>query len=207
MNLIPGQIYHVYNRGNNKQQIFYEEANYYYFLEKTKKYLVPYCEILGYSLMPNHFHLMIYANEITTLPYKKTNRLPHRKRKPRLEMSLFSWGLQQLLSSYSKGINKRFHRTGSLFQQNTKAKMTSNEAHLEDYSLWCFLYILNNPKAAGLVKSAEEYKFSSYQEFLGKSLHSICNIELAKELLSLDLNEIFLNKDFEIPSDVLKRIF
>lgn len=207
MNLLPGQIYHVFNRGNNKQQIFYEEDNYKYFLEKMRKYLVPYCDLLVYSLMPNHFHLMICANEITNLPYRRTNRLPHRKRKPHVKMSLFSWGLQQLLSSYSKGINKQFNRTGSLFQQNTRCKRTSSDSILEDYSLWCFIYIHNNPKKAGLVNSPEDYKFSSYQEFLGMSPCPICNVELARKLLSLDLNELFNLKEVEIPSAIKKRLF
>ena len=85
--------------------------------------------------------------------------------------------------------------------------MTSSDSHIEDYSLWCFIYINNNAEVAGLVKSAEEYKFSSCQEFLGKSSFSICNVEMAKELLSLDLNEVFVKRTCEIPSEVIKRIF
>ena len=207
MKLSPNQIYHVYNRGNNKQQIFFERENYLYFLEKVKKYLVPYCHILEYTLMPNHFHFMIYPNGKTNLPFIKTKRLPHRKRKPHVKMTLFSWGLQQLLSSYTKGINKRFNRTGSLFQQNTKSKMTSSDSHLEDYSVWCFIYIHNNPKSAGIVSLPEDYEFSSIQEFLGKRKNPICNIPLARKLLSLDENEILKSKEIEIPPDVLKRIF
>jgi putative transposase len=207
MELNPNEIYHVYNRGNNKQQIFFDVENYYYFLEKAKKYLVPYCDILAFSLMPNHFHFMIHANEKTNLPFRKTTSLPNRKKKPKIKMTIFSRGLQQLLSSYTKGINKRFNRTGSLFQQNTKWKRTSSDAHAEDYSVWCFIYIHNNPKVAGLVNTPEDYEFTSYQDFIGKRTDSICNIQLAKELLSLDENEIFIKKGIEVPPDVLKQIF
>jgi putative transposase len=204
--LNPNEIYHIYNRGNKKQQIFYEEENYRYFLKKVRKYLVPYCDILAYSLMPNHFHFMIYVNEVTNLPFRKTNRLPERKKKPRVNMTLFSWGLQQLLSSYAKGINKRFNRTGSLFQQNTKSKKTSSDLFSEDYSLWCFIYINNNPKLAGLVNSSEDYEFASFKDFLGMRPDPICNISLAKKLLSLDENELFTKQEIELPADILKHI-
>src|SRR5688500_15836480 len=136
MKLLTNQIYHVYNRGNNKQQIFFEEENYRYFLKKVQTFLCPYCDILAYSLMPNHFHFLIHANELTNTPYRRIKLPPRKKRtKPIVKMTLFSRGLQLLLSSYSKGINKRYNRTGSLFQQNTKAKQTSNEYFLQDYTL------------------------------------------------------------------------
>ncbi len=207
MKLSPNQIYHVYNRGNNKQLIFYENANYHFFLEKVRRYLVPYCDILAYNLMPNHFHFMIHANEKTNIPYRRSNRLPRTNKKPPVKMTLFSWGLQQLLSSYAKSINKKFYRTGSLFQQNTKSKRTSSDVLLEDYSLWCFMYIHNNPKLAGLVNAPEEYEFGSFKDYIKASPNTICNITLAKELLSFDLNDLLMGPEIEIPSDIVKHIF
>jgi len=207
MELKPNQIYHVYNRGNNKQLIFFEKENYQFFLDKVRRYLAPYCDILAYSLMPNHFHFMIHANEKTNIPYRRTNRLPRTNKKAPIKMTLFSWGLQQLLSSYAKSINKKFNRTGSLFQQNTKAKMTSSDIFLEDYSLWCFIYIHNNPKSAGLVHSSGDYEYGSLKDFLNERSDSICNISLAKELLSIDLNDLFRDMEVQIPTDIKKRIF
>src|SRR5687767_5946730 len=176
MNLKTNQIYHIYNRGNNRHPIFFEEENYSYFLKKVKKFLAPYCDFLAYSLMPNHFHFLIHANELTCRPYKRVKLPPERKTKPIVKMTLFSYGLKQLLSSYSKGINARYGRTGSLFQQNTKSKLTSSDSFLDDYSLCCFLYIHNNPKTAGLVEHPQDYLYSSYQEYLEEDCESICNI-------------------------------
>jgi putative transposase len=55
MTIEPHQLYHVYNRGNNKQKIFFEKENALDFLRRIRKYLSPNCEILAYCLMPNHF--------------------------------------------------------------------------------------------------------------------------------------------------------
>ncbi|PWS31653.1 hypothetical protein DF947_13790 [Pedobacter paludis] len=63
MNFNGGTVYHIYNRGNNSQQIFFNNDNYLFFLRKLKKELLPFCNLLCYCLMPNHFHLMIVTNE------------------------------------------------------------------------------------------------------------------------------------------------
>ncbi|MFA5463901.1 MAG: hypothetical protein WC265_07490, partial [Dysgonamonadaceae bacterium] len=62
MQFEQGYIYHIYNQGNNRQRIFFREENYTFFLQKMKKYLLPYCDILAWCLMPNHFHWMVYVH-------------------------------------------------------------------------------------------------------------------------------------------------
>jgi putative transposase len=59
-------LYHIYNRGNNKQTIFFTRENYLYFLNKIKKYISPHCNIIAWCLMPNHFHFLIQGTEDTT---------------------------------------------------------------------------------------------------------------------------------------------
>lgn len=63
MHLIAGEFYHVYNRGNNKQPIFFKDENYLFFLKKMREQLLPCSDIVAYCLTPNHFHLLIQANE------------------------------------------------------------------------------------------------------------------------------------------------
>ena len=62
MHFEDGNLYHVYNQGNNKNQVFIEVEDYYYFLRLIRK-VYPVTEIIAYNLMPNHFHVMLYADK------------------------------------------------------------------------------------------------------------------------------------------------
>jgi putative transposase len=65
MQFEPNNIYHIYNRGNNSQRIFFTRDNYLFFLKKLQTYITPFADILAWCLMPNHFHLMVYVNRIS----------------------------------------------------------------------------------------------------------------------------------------------
>lgn len=58
-----GNLYHIYNQGNNRQQIFYVRDNYLFFLNKLKRHVLPYSDILAWCLMSNHFHLLVYVKQ------------------------------------------------------------------------------------------------------------------------------------------------
>lgn len=58
-NLKPDTIYHVFNRGINGINIFIEDKNYTYFLEKYDKYLSPIADTFAYCLLKNHFHIAL----------------------------------------------------------------------------------------------------------------------------------------------------
>ena len=55
---LPDQYYHFYNRGNNRQAVFFERDNYLYYLRGLKKYVREYLDILCYCLMPTHYHIL-----------------------------------------------------------------------------------------------------------------------------------------------------
>lgn len=186
-------LFHIYNRGNNRQTIFFERENYLYFLFKIRKYLLPHCEILSYCLMPNHFHLLIYADERTVQTVKIGNN----------DINVLSYGFQNLLSSYTKAINRKFERTGSLFTQNTKAKAL---ASMPDGYI-CLKYIHQNPLKAGLVQDMKEWGFSSYQDYAGIRNGSLCNQVLANQLLSFDEVQYFKTAYEMVLEDDAKRLF
>ena len=56
--LEPGKFYHIYNRGNNGENIFIAERNYAYFLNLYAKHIEPVAETFGYCLLRNHFHVL-----------------------------------------------------------------------------------------------------------------------------------------------------
>lgn len=178
MHLVEGEIYHVYNRGNNKQRIFIKKENYTYFLGKIELYIKPVCDILAWCLMPNHFHLLIHANA-HSVPIIKDGSF---------ERQNFSQAVKQLLSSYTKAINKQEGRTGSLFQQKTKAVHVNGNGH---HPYIAFHYIHQNPLKAGKVKRMEDWEYSSFQDYINMERTSICSREKAVELIDLNLKELY----------------
>jgi len=63
MNFYPNTLFHIYNQGNNRQQVFFTDENYYFFLWKMRAYLLPFGDMVAYCLMPNHFHWLFYVKE------------------------------------------------------------------------------------------------------------------------------------------------
>ena len=57
--LQPGVFYHIYNRGNNGEDLFREERNYLYFLKLYEKYITPIADTYAYCLLKNHFHFFV----------------------------------------------------------------------------------------------------------------------------------------------------
>lgn len=104
----PGAIYHIYSRGNNKNKIFYEEADYkkfLYYLQLIKE-RYPF-HILSFCLMSNHIHIQI-----------KTIDHP------------ISQIMQHLLTLYSKYYNNKYNLVGHVFQGRYHAEVIENEAYL-----------------------------------------------------------------------------
>ncbi|HOG46439.1 MAG TPA: hypothetical protein PLJ35_00870 [Anaerolineae bacterium] len=61
--LEPGKYYHVYSRGNNRENIFLEERNYAYCLKLYACHIEPVAETFAYCLMRNHFHVLVRVRE------------------------------------------------------------------------------------------------------------------------------------------------
>jgi len=152
-----GEYFHIYNRGVNRNHIFLEERNYEYFVRRMKTYLNPEkMALIVYCLMPNHFHLIVRQDE----PYALSNFM------------------KGVCDGYAKAINKRFKRSGHLFQGKYKIK------HIDDpsYLLHLSRYIHLNPVAARLTQCPEGWKYSSYQEYCGMREASIveCDVILSR---------------------------
>jgi REP element-mobilizing transposase RayT len=115
--------------------------NYLYFLRQLRKYLLPEAvEIIAYCLMPNHYHLLVHlmTDDLSSL-------------------------MQPFALSYTKAINKRYGRVGSLFQGRFRAVRVDRDEYLVHLSR----YIHLNPVIAKLVEQPEGWEFSSYREYVG----------------------------------------
>jgi len=92
----------------------------------------------------------------------KIDKAPFNSRQQNSISIKISSQIKTLLSSYTKAINKRYNRHGSLFQQNTNAKPVPSDRYL----ITLLTYIHQNPIRSGLVSKAEEWIFSSYQDYI-----------------------------------------
>ena len=106
---MDNELYHIYNRGNNKQQLFFSDEDYMAFLGKLRFNVVPHCDLLTWCIMPNHFHLMVRANA------NSCKERPSFGGKPMQELS---YRIGVALSSYSQQINKRQKQPGHYFNKN-----------------------------------------------------------------------------------------
>jgi REP element-mobilizing transposase RayT len=163
-------IYHVFNRGNYKQQIFYSTQNYYYFLRKCHQYIKPVAEILAWNLMPAEFDLLLEITDKSLLPIKQGFNV----------MPVFSNAIRLLESTYARGINSQMHRSGNLFQQKTKSQLEK-----QDDAIKIFDHIHQATTIAGLVSHPADWPYSSYPDYIGIRNGNLCNIKRASELLDL----------------------
>jgi|SRR3989344_2739011 len=175
---VLGEYYHIYNRGNSKQKIFHDPEDYFRFisllyacnsknnfriqaLNKDQSFYdfergTLLVDIGAYCLMPNHFHILITQTD-------------------KGDISKF---MQKLTTAYVMYYNKKYERTGSLFEGKFKAEHSDSDTYLK----YLFSYIHLNPiklidkdwKEKGIRDKKKvldyllHYQYSSYLDYLGK---------------------------------------
>lgn len=140
--LLPGNYYHLYNRGVNRQAIFFCKENWRFFIQKMRQYFnSDLIIILAYCLMPNHYHLLVYLRAENI-----SNKV-----------------MQPFGTSYVKAINRQQKRVGPLYQGRYKAKNVDNDTYLAHLTR----YIHLNPVRAGLVDHPADWPYSSYTDYIG----------------------------------------
>src|SRR5690554_686531 len=147
--------YHIFNRGNNRENIFFEERNYLYFLELLKRHILPIADIYAYCLLKNHFHLLLKIKDSNEIP-SKFNEKPH-------------LAFSNMFNAYAKAINKMYSRKGSLFQEHLKRKRIIDEK----YFIQALGYIHLNPVKHGFTDNFKDYPHSSYKAFVSKRKSNI----------------------------------
>lgn len=149
--LEPGFVYHIFNRGNNKENLFKEHKNYEYFLNRLFFYLSGNCDIYAYCLMPNHFHLLLRIKDNSPI----TSGMVSNIHQP----------FSNLFNSYTKSINKQYSRSGSLFQKHMNRERITDD----NYFRKAFIYIHTNPVHHEFVKDYMGYEWSSIHDYYTKN--------------------------------------
>jgi REP element-mobilizing transposase RayT len=177
--LAEGQYYHLYNRGVNRQPIFFCEPNWAFFIRLIQKYFQPdLVEILAYCLMPTHYHLLVCLH---------TDGFPQKVMQP--------FGI-----SYTKAINEQQNRVGPLFQGHFQAAWVDSSAYLLQLSR----YIHLNPVRTNLVEHASDWIYSSYRDYIGLRKGTIPHKEMVMSFFSTpgDYREFVESADQDESKDI-----
>jgi putative transposase len=171
--ILGGNYYHIFNRGTNRQNIFFQPKNYDYFLKLLKDFLGDYVYFLAYSLMPNHFHLVIKVkDEIATETDKDqgdegTVRSEENGSiiiKDEVEIGKIVVNqLKRMFITYAMAINNQENRVGNLFDPKYKRLLIENQDYLE----YAIFYTHFNPEKHGIVDDFRKYKYCSYSAVAG----------------------------------------
>ena len=139
----PGAIYHMTSRGNAQAAIYADDADRQAFLDLLTQIVQRYHWLChAYSLMDNHYHLLIETPE-----------------------GNLSQGARQLNGVYTQQFNRRHGRVGHVFQGRYKAILVEKDRYL----LELCRYVVRNPVRTERVRSAREYRWSSYRATAGLS--------------------------------------
>ncbi len=184
-----GHFYHIYNRGANRQNIFFDDQDYVRFVHNLYEMndrnpaldfriyggqasgngatgdlasMIPrplrekVVEIIAWCFMPNHFHLMLWQSGREGIP-------------------LF---MQKLGTAYAMYLNKKYKRSGHLFEGPFKAVLVTSDAQLVHLSRYIHLnpldLVASGWKEDGMEDPSrahiflEQYRWSSYQDWIGK---------------------------------------
>lgn len=189
--LVTGEIYHVFNRGLDHRETFTDKREYkralnsleYYQFEKPPVRFSLYSkinhsdrvkilnslkssgrrltEVLMFTLMPNHFHLLL--------------------------KQLIDKGISKFMAnfqnSYTRYFNTRHERTGNLFNTQFKSVRVTTEEQL----MHVFRYIVLNPYSSAVVRSPDdllEYPWTALSEYLAGYAGGICNTGIVNSLFS-----------------------
>ena len=173
-------IYHIMLRGINRQQIFYDNEDYFYFIKQLDRFKKP-CgyKLYAYCLMGNHVHLLL--KEGSTMPIGEV--------------------IKHIGGAFVYWYNLKYERSGHLFQDRFRSEPVESRTYLGQV----FRYILRNPVKAGICCKPEDYQYSSAKEYLlgekgitntgyisdligEDALYGFVNIENDDECLEIDEN-------------------
>ena len=174
MTFYPQQLFHIYNQGNNKRQIFFTHEHYQFFMWKMKAYLLPFGDLVSYCLMPNHFHFQFYVQQTAITRntlwthVDKIELARRRKKYGRLavppdfkqtriaqpdEAVTLNQAIGILQRTYTRALNLERAWSGSLFRKACKAK----DGWIDE-----FVTVDNNGRLDGRFRAGSDYAYQCF---------------------------------------------
>lgn len=161
--VIPEVSLHVVQRGHDRRDCFFSEADYLAYLDYLREFSTRFqCSVHAYCLMTNHVHLLL---------------TPHT---PDACARVMKYTAQY----YVNRINKQLHRIGTLWQSRFYSCLVPTER----YALACYRYIELNPVDAGMVQHPGDYRWSSYGRNTSDEGGDFLRPHPAYEALSADIS-------------------
>lgn len=182
--LLFDETYHVYNRTVGNERLFMNDKDYFFFLHRVERYLLPVSRIYVYCLLPNHFHFL--------LKIKNAEEIEALKLSPK--ETVVSRAFSNFFISYSKSFNHAHHRMGRLFLQCFKRILVEDD----DYFLTLINYIHRNPIHHGLNPNYSNWKYSSYNTYLSDNPTKLAKQEVLSHFSSLDEFVLFHEENKEV---------
>jgi len=201
--LSPSNTYHIFSRAVGNEKLFRSDENYRFFLARLVIYVLPVADIFTYSLLPNHFHLLLRIKEehIIKDQFKQRKKIPFRENVhslPDFIMEQFSnW-----LNSYTKAYNKRFRRKGALFMDYLKRSRVEKES---DFASFVF-YIHKNAVQHSLCKQIGDWNYDGYRALLSEKPTRLLRDEMigwfGSRKLFIDFHRQPINLKTDFPADL-----
>jgi REP element-mobilizing transposase RayT len=166
--LIPGNYYHIFNKGVNGINLFYSNDNYQYFLRKYDEHIDPVADTFAWCLLGNHFHLLVRIKEVEDIVI---DRIPKRGGKTLTGFETLSGfekdekltqfaskSFSNLFNAYAQALNTQQRRQGTLFERPFRRKLVDSERYFRQL----VVYIHSNPVHHKFTDNYKDYPWSSY---------------------------------------------
>ena len=159
-------VYHIYNCGINGCNLFIDDNDYDRFLSKYATYIEPIADTYAWSLLGNHFHIIIRIKKVENIKtldelklFKTKSNQKELEKKPN-PTKQFS----HLFNSYAQYFNHKYKRHGALFERPFKRKLIDNLPYFKK----CLIYVHQNPVHHGFVSNLSEYRYTSFNTLLSE---------------------------------------
>ena len=159
-------VYHIFNCGIDGCNLFIDDEDYDRFLSKYSTYIEPITDTYAWSLLGNHFHIVVRIkneSEIKTLDdlglFQVRTKLRTPDKKPNITKQF-----SHLFNAYAQYFNYKYNRHGALFERPFKRKLIDNRPYFKN----CLIYVHQNPLKHKFVERLSDYRYTSYNTVLSE---------------------------------------